>query len=56
LLPLVGWFVLLPASFIIGAGAATRSLIKHLRKGPKPVPTVKEESIPDFGSGLGTAQ
>jgi len=35
LLPFLGWFILLPASFIIGAGSATRSLIKHSKKGPK---------------------
>ena len=28
LLPILGWFLLLPASIILGAGATTRSLIK----------------------------
>jgi hypothetical protein len=27
LLPILGWFVLLPASIIIGAGSITRSLL-----------------------------
>jgi hypothetical protein len=54
LLPLVGWFVLLPASFIIGAGAATRSLIKHLKKGSKPAQG--KEVISDLGGGLGASQ
>lgn len=35
LLPLLGWFVLLPSALIIGSGAALRSIIKGIRK-PKP--------------------
>ncbi len=30
LLPIVGWFVLLPVAFVIGAGAATIALIRRL--------------------------
>ena len=48
LLPFLGWFILLPASFIIGAGAATRSVIKHTKKGSK----VNSE----FAGGLGASQ
>jgi hypothetical protein len=29
LLPVLGWFVLLPASIIIGAGATTRACLKR---------------------------
>jgi hypothetical protein len=32
LLPILGWFLLLPASIIIGAGATTRTIIKWKRK------------------------
>jgi hypothetical protein len=32
LLPILGWFLLLPASLITGAGATTRTLIKWRRK------------------------
>jgi hypothetical protein len=32
LLPILGWFLLLPASIIIGAGSTTRTIIKWQRK------------------------
>jgi hypothetical protein len=53
LLPILGWFVLMPASFVIGAGTATRSLIKSGKaKSDKPKET---ESLPDFAANLGSA-
>lgn len=36
ILPFLGWFVLLPVSIIIGAGATTRALIKIQRQKAKP--------------------
>lgn len=56
LLPLVGWFILLPASFIIGAGAATRSMIKHSKKGSKfasTAPIQGNEGGTELAGGLG---
>lgn len=35
ILPFLGWFVLLPISIIIGAGATTRAMIKSHRQKPK---------------------
>ena len=32
LLPLLGWFVLLPSALIVGSGAAFRSILKGLRR------------------------
>jgi hypothetical protein len=32
LLPLLGWFVLLPAALIVGSGAAFRSILKGVRR------------------------
>jgi hypothetical protein len=62
LLPLLGWFVLLPASFVIGAGTATRSLIKHSKRRSKvesqiqSAPGAEGEAISDFGGNLGASQ
>lgn len=35
ILPFLGWFVLLPISIVIGAGATTRAVIKTHRRKPK---------------------
>jgi hypothetical protein len=48
LLPVLGWFVILPASIIIGCGAATLAL---LRREPK----ASSVPIPSHTSSLGTA-
>jgi hypothetical protein len=61
LLPFVGWFVLLPASFVIGAGAATRSMIKHSKKGSKGIrelsaSATERDASADFGGTLGAHQ
>ncbi|MBS1956441.1 MAG: hypothetical protein JST89_19800 [Cyanobacteria bacterium SZAS-4] len=34
ILPFLGWFVLLPVSIVIGAGATTRALIKNRKQKP----------------------
>jgi hypothetical protein len=33
LLPILGWFIILPSALIIGSGCALRSLLKDIRKG-----------------------
>lgn len=63
LLPLLGWFLLLPSALIIGSGAALRSLIKGMRK-PKPAPQeaafegsreLNKETRESLGSNPGVA-
>ena len=39
LLPFLGWFVLLPVSIIIGAGATTRALIRSRKQKPAGIKT-----------------
>ena len=48
LLPILGWFVILPASIVIGSGAATRSQIRQLRNTVKTigrVPATAAENV-----------
>jgi hypothetical protein len=63
LLPLLGWFMLLPAALIIGSGAALRSIIKGMRR-PKAAPIeavleanrdMSKETRESLGSNPGVA-
>src|SRR6266404_1312118 len=48
LLPILGWFVILPASIVIGSGAVTRVQLRKLRnatKRIKPVPAEVAENV-----------
>jgi hypothetical protein len=48
LLPILGWFVILPASIVIGSGAVTRVHLRKLRnavKRIKPVPAAVAENV-----------
>jgi hypothetical protein len=54
LLPLLGWFVILPASIIIGSGAATLSLLSKLKLAlfsTKPVLTEGNRAVPGHAGG-----
>jgi hypothetical protein len=40
LLPVIGWFVIVPVSLIVGAGLTTRSLLSSMKKkAPQDLPT-----------------
>src|SRR5882762_1733137 len=55
LLPILGWFVILPASIVIGSGAVTRVQLRKLRnatKRIKPVPAAVAENV-KAGQGSG---
>lgn len=44
LLPILGWFVILPASIIIGSGAANLGLLSHLKFAPSVRNSVETEN------------
>jgi hypothetical protein len=55
LLPILGWFIILPSALIIGSGCALRSIIKNIRKGRgSPSAAATATSAPTVESAIGT--
>jgi hypothetical protein len=46
LLPILGWFIILPSALIIGSGSTLRSIIKMVRNRPR-----KDKAAPVAGNG-----
>ncbi|CAN5576794.1 hypothetical protein BH11CYA1_BH11CYA1_21110 [soil metagenome] len=58
LLPLLGWFLLLPSALIIGSGAALRAMLKGMKVVVKRETTASgeaEETISNLGNSHGVA-
>ena len=51
LLPILGWFVILPVSIIIGCGSAILSLFKFKRRATAPAPSMLSQSTMPHASG-----